>query len=323
MSDVLVIGAGVAGLTTAASCIDRGLSVRVVDRADGFGPAQCSWWAGGMLAPWCERESAEEPVVELGVAAAGWWEAHGAKVTREGTLVVANPRDRAELNRFARRTSNFERIDGDRLGELEPALAGRFSAGLLFAEEAHLNPRETLQALAGWLKARGAEIVFGVDGEGVEPDGAIVIDCRGLAADLDELRGVKGEMLILRSSEVELTRTVRMLHPRHPIYVVPRGDGVFMLGATMLESGDRERITVRSMLELLGAAYALHPGFAEAEVLEIGVDARPAFEDNLPKTVWRDGRLYANGLYRHGFLLSPALGAEAAGEAARALEKRA
>ena len=127
-------------------------------------------------------------------------------------------------------------------------------------------------------------------------------------------------MLILRSTEVELERTVRFLHPRHPIYLVPRGDGVFMLGATMIESDDRKRVTARSMLELLGAAYALHPAFAEAEVLEIGVDARPAFQDNLPQVLWRDGRLHANGLYRHGFLLSPSMAATAADEAARALD---
>lgn len=322
MTDVVVIGAGVAGLTAAAACVDRGLAVRVVDRADGFGPAQCSWWAGGMLAPWCERESAEQVVIDLGAAAADWWSAHGADVVREGTLVVANPRDRGELARFARRTDNYERIDGSRLGALEPALAGRFSAGLFFADEAHLSPRDALLALAKWLQARGVAIDFDVDGDSVTGAG-VVIDCRGLGAGLADLRGVKGEMLILRSPEIELTRTVRLLHPRHSIYVVPRGDGVFMLGATMLESGDRRRITVRSMLELLGAAYALHPGFAEAEVVEIGVDARPAFQDNLPKAFWRDGRLHANGLYRHGFLLSPALGADAAEEAARALEKRA
>lgn len=325
MKDIVVIGAGVAGLTTAAACVARGLSVRVVDRAPGLGPDMCSWWAGGMLAPWCERESAEERVVEEGAAAADWWEAHGATVVREGTLVVANPRDRSELQRFGRRTSNFERIDGARIAELEPALEGRFGAALYFAEEAHLAPRQTLEALVAWLRAHGVSVDFGIDGDDLAALGphGLLIDCRGLAADLPELRGVKGEMLILRSREVELTRTVRFLHPRHSIYLVPRGDGVFMLGATMIESADRARVTARSMLELLGAAYALHPGFAEAEVLEIGVDARPAFSDNLPRIVWRDGRLHANGLFRHGFLLSPTLATMAAAAAASALEKRA
>jgi glycine oxidase len=80
-----------------------------------------------------------------------------------------------------------------------------------------------------------------------------------------------------------------------------------MVGATMIESGERSRVTARSMVELLNAAYALHPAFAEAEIVEIGADARPAFPDNLPR-VRQEGRtLFLNGLYRHGFLLSPAL----------------
>lgn len=122
-----------------------------------------------------------------------------------------------------------------------------------------------------------------------------MIDCRGLAARdiLPDLRGVKGEMLVIRCPDVTLTRPVRLLHPRIPLYVVPRGDGVYMLGATMIESEDRRRITVRSMLELLSAAYAINPAFGEAEVLEIGVDLRPAFRDNLPRIRRRGRTIYA------------------------------
>ena len=85
-----------------------------------------------------------------------------------------------------------------------------------------------------------------------------------------------------------------------------------MLGATMIESDGRGVVTARSVLELLSAAYALHPGFGEAEILELGADARPAFPDNLPRigrAPYPDGgdRLYGNGLYRHGSLLAPAV----------------
>ena len=80
-----------------------------------------------------------------------------------------------------------------------------------------------------------------------------------------------------------------------------------MIGATMIESERRGRVSVRSAVELLNAAYALHPAFGEAEIVELGADLRPAFPDNLPR-VRREGRvLRANGLYRHGFLLAPAL----------------
>ena len=85
-----------------------------------------------------------------------------------------------------------------------------------------------------------------------------------------------------------------------------------MIGATMLETGGKYRVTVRSAVEMLNAAYALHPGFAEAEILELGSDARPAFPDNLPRLRRRGNTLYANGLYRHGYLLAPAVARMAA-----------
>ena len=72
------------------------------------------------------------------------------------------------------------------------------------------------------------------------------------------------------------------------------------------------RVTARSLLEMLSAAWALHPAFGEAEVVEVGVDARPAFRDNLPRIRRRDGTVYLNGLFRHGFLLAPAMARMAA-----------
>lgn len=314
MTRAVVIGAGVAGLTVALELKRAGVEVTVIDRADGMGAAQCSWWAGGMLAPWCERESAEEAVITDGRHAADWWEEAVGNVARNGTLVIAPSRDRGELKRFARRTTGHETIGTAEMGDLEPDLAGRFAQGLWFAEEAHLDPRLAMGRLHERIEALGAQVRFETE---VPPKADLVFDCRGFAArdQLTDLRGVKGEMLILRTRDVRLSRPIRLLHPRHPIYIVPRENGIFMLGATMIESADRQRITVRSMLELLGAAYALHPAFGEAEIVETGVDVRPAFPDNLPRVVTQNGRVHVNGLFRHGFLLSPMLAQRAVKEA--------
>ncbi|MDX8355507.1 FAD-dependent oxidoreductase [Cognatiyoonia sp. IB215182] len=297
-----VIGAGVAGLAVATELVSRGAQVQVFDPAGPPGPHGCSWWAGGMLAPWCEFENADEPVLRLGQQAIDWW-AGKVDLQRKGTLVVAARRDRADLRRFARRTEGFTEV-GDKIVELEPDLRG-FPHGLFFEAEANLNPREALQTLHQSLVERG--VVFH---QTPAPEGlSNAIDCRGLSARdaLPDLRGVKGEMLVIRCPDVSLTRPLRLLHPRIPLYIVPRGDGIYMLGATMIESEDSNRITARSMLELLSAAYALNPAFGEAEVQEIGVDLRPAFPDNLPRIRRRGGTIYANGLYRHGYLLAPAL----------------
>ncbi|TGU52601.1 FAD-dependent oxidoreductase, partial [Mesorhizobium sp. M2D.F.Ca.ET.148.01.1.1] len=90
------------------------------------------------------------------------------------------------------------------------------------------------------------------------------VDCRGIAAGDAALRGVRGEMLILRMPDVSLSRPVRLLHPRFPLYIVPRADHHFMAGATMVESDEAGPVTVRSMMELAGAAFAVHPAFGEA-----------------------------------------------------------
>ncbi|WP_300549715.1 FAD-dependent oxidoreductase [Roseovarius sp.] len=306
MSNPITIrGAGVVGLCLASELSKRGAPVTLRDPAPGPGPQACSWWAGGMLAPFCEGYTAEEQVVRLGQEAADWWQSHGATVHRNGSLVVTLARDRAELSQFARRTTGHETVSGANLAELEPLLADRFDRALFFKDEAHINPRLSLENLRARLITDG--VTF--EQTGAMPDAQTVIDCRGLAARdaLKDLRGVKGEMVILRAPDLVLSRPLRLLHPRFPLYIVPRGDGVFMLGATQIESGERGRASVRSVMELLSAAYALHPAFGEAELLEIGTDARPAFADNLPRIRRRGGTIYVNGLFRHGFLLSPAL----------------
>jgi glycine oxidase len=302
-----VVGAGVVGLATATALAERGAMVTLIERAGDLS-ASASWLAGGMLAPFCEGESAPPLVFELGRGAIDWWARRAPGVVRAGTLVVAPPRDVGEIERFAVRTSGWERVDDRRIAELEPDLAGRFSSGLFFPGEGHVDPRSALAALLEGLSARGAEVRFGADGERLRPEAGAVVDCRGFGAraHLPELRGVRGEMIRVRARDVALTRAVRLLHPRMPAYIVPRTDREFMIGATMIESASASAVTVRSALELLGAAYALHPAFGEAEIVEMSAGVRPAYPDNEPRIEECDGRIYVNGFYRHGFLLAPA-----------------
>lgn len=307
---ILVKGAGVAGLTVAHELWSRGHDVAVFDPVGDHRHA-ASWYAGGMLAPYCERESAEQAVVDLGAGAADWWDAAlPGLVRRNGTLVVAPARDTGELRRFAGRTTGFEPVDHAKIAALEPDLAENFRSGLFFGQEAHLDPRNALMQLRTKLAAAGVEF------HAAAPDVAAydrTVDCTGMAARLSGLRGVRGEMLLLRTAELSLARPVRLIHPRFPLYIVPRDDNMFMVGATMIESEQSGPIRARSLMELLNAAYALHPAFGEAELVETGVGIRPAYADNLPR-VSRDGAtIHINGLYRHGFLLAPAMAVRAAG----------
>ncbi len=308
-TNVAIVGSGVMGLTAAHQLALRGASVTIYDRRREAGRG-CSWWAGGMLALWCEMESAEPLIGDLGLESLAYWREHFPNVINKGSLVVAPPRDTPDLKRFAARTSHFDVIDGPRIAALEPDLAGRFETGLFFKEEAHLDPRNALSFLQGRLQ-KDFGVTFKMDAD-VRPealDASYVLDCRGYEARdvLPDLRGVKGEMLIVRSTEISLSRPIRLLHPRIPVYIVPRDDHHFMVGATMIESSDQSRISARSIVELLNATYALHPSFGEAEIIETGTDVRPAFPDNLPRIRRAGNILRLNGLYRHGYLGAPAL----------------
>ncbi|MEY8880481.1 FAD-dependent oxidoreductase [Donghicola sp. XS_ASV15] len=289
-----VLGAGVAGLCVATALSERGLPVELVAGPD----IPASHWAGGMLAPMCEGESAPPEVVQMGKHAADWWSARFDGVHWRGTLVVASPRDQAELQRFARAARGHHTVDP---AHYEADLKGRFSRALYFPEEAHMDPRAAMACLRQRLADSGVAMVKATKGQ--------IIDCRGLAArdQLPDLRAVRGEMLLVHAADVHLTRTIRLLHPRFPCYVVPRGNGVYMIGATMVESDDDGPITARALMEMLSAVYTIHPAFAEAQLLETGTGLRPSFPDNIPCIREIGGRIHVNGMYRHGFLAAPHL----------------
>ena len=312
---VSVVGAGIAGTWTALLLAEAGCAVTLYERGEEHRLSSAtSWWAGGMLAPDCESEGAEPIVVRLGRRSLDLWRKHLPDTIVEGSLVVAHPRDRAELDRFARQTSGHERVGAERLAALEPALAGRFREALFFADEGHVEPRRVLETMRTALRARGVELRFGTSVVPGDLDG-IVIVCRGLAARdaLPDLRGVKGEVVVVETAEIALTRPVRLMHPRWPLYVIPRADNRFLIGATSIESEDASGVTVRSALELMTAAYTIHPCFGEAKIVEIGTALRPAFPDHAPRIQVTGDAIAVNGLYRHGFLLAPALAEIVAG----------
>jgi len=304
---IAVRGAGVVGLWQALALARRGHAVTLYERSPQPFADACSLYAGAMLAPRCEEESADPVIRDLGKRGIALWREMYSGTVANGTLVVALARDRTELDRFARMTGGHRRLSPAGLAGFEPGLADRFAGALYYAEEAHLAPEGALRFLLDAVVAEGVALRLG-DGE--MPRGAdLVIDCRGLAAKdkLPTLRGVRGERIVVRSCEVNLARPVRLLHPRFPLYVVPWGEGLYMIGATVIESEETGAITLRSALDLLSAAYALDPAFAEAEIVWQGAGARPAFPDNRPRIIVAKGYIYVNGLYRHGFLLAPVL----------------
>jgi glycine oxidase len=304
---VAIIGAGIAGAWQALLFAQAGHDVTLFERGGASMTQATSHWAGGMLAPYCEREASEPVITRLGIRALDLWREQFPDTPFNGSLVVSHPRDRADYERFARMTSNHRRLGAEAVTALEPSLDGRFRDALFFPDEGHVEPRVVLPELHARIAAAGGSIQFDTEQRPDQADG-IVIDCRGLFArdTQPDLRGVKGEMIIVETDEIVLARPVRLIHPRWPLYIIPRANNQFMIGATSIERED-DGVSVRSALELLSAAYAVHPAFGEARIVEIGSGLRPAFPDNLPRISIDNQRIAVNGLYRHGFLLAPAL----------------
>lgn len=304
---ISVVGAGIAGTWQALLFAKSGRSVAVYERDGAAMTHSTSHWAGGMLAPLCESEAAEPVITRLGLRSLDLWREMLPETPFNGSLVIAHGRDRADFERFARLTGGHRRVGADEIAALEPALAGRFREALFFPQEGHVEPRRVLPALHDKLRAAGVPIEFNADVSPRDLDG-LVIDCRGLGArdTCPDLRGVKGEIITIETGEIRLSRPIRLIHPRWSLYIVPRENNRFFLGATSIETED-DGVSVRSALELLTAAYAVHPAFAEARIVDIGAGLRPAFPDNLPRVTVENARITVNGLYRHGFLIAPAL----------------
>ena len=339
--DVAILGAGLAGRLAAWQLVRSGARVALVERAGPDGAGSAAYVAAAMLAPLAESAIAERRIVDLGIASVDLWRAWLAELPEpvffqeDGTLVVWHARDRAEMSLFTSRvravappelvSQRLRALDGKGVGEVEPALAGRFPQGLLLAGEGQLDNRGALRALLSCAVSEGVHCVWEageVDAEslpklGIRAD--VVLDCRGLGARASwpaqpggtqpGLRGLRGEVVRVHAPDVKLHRPVRLLHPRYPIYIAPKPNDLYVIGATELESEDDSPMSVRSALELLSAAHSLHPAFGEARVLELNVQRRPTRPDHLPAIrVDQNARVVrVNGLYRHGFLIAPAV----------------
>jgi len=320
--DIAVVGGGLVGRCLAWRASRAGARVVLYDAASSRGDDSAAWVAAGMIAPTTEAIDADSQIASMGEHSLALWPRWLAELPvpvfyRDyGTLLLWHRENSGEAVRAQRmvasRQSNatVKRLEGRQVGELEPALGTRFSEALHIPNEAQVDNRELLKAVAIALEEASVEChweTFVVDG--TLAAAGIVVDCRGTGAKRDwpQLRGVRGEIVRLNAPEIELNHMLRLLHPRYPVYIVPRAEGRIVVGATCIEGDDRSPVSVRGALELLTSAYSVLPALAEARILEFNTQVRPALPDNLPALHFDHERkvLYVNGLYRHGFLLTP------------------
>lgn len=338
---IAIAGAGLLGRLLAWQLNKARLDVTLFE-AGSFTPSEpqskraAAFTAAGMVAPLSEAVVSDEGVYRMGQFALAHWPRWTNQLNTDrnttdplffgnGSLVVAHPQDASELEQFARELhfvipacNSYQQITQTQIQALEPDLSPNFQQGLFLQEEGHLHNREFLRLLGdniinSAIKVRehtAVDVGAGkVIANGTAEEFDLVIDCRGLGAktQMQQLRGVRGETLHVETSEIRLQRPVRLMHPRYQLYVVPKPGNRFIIGATQIESEDRSPVTLQSSLELSSALYTLSPAFAEARIIEMDTNLRPAFMDNLPKVNIQDGLISANGLFRHGYLLAPAV----------------
>ncbi|MDC0254596.1 FAD-dependent oxidoreductase [Bacteriovoracales bacterium] len=330
-----IVGAGIMGRMVCLLALKRGMKVSLFDQGPSLPEANlpCSLVAAGMLSPYCELEKADFRISQLGIDSLPLWKEISQLMGKElffqneGGLVLAHPEDQKEISKLKNIIEkynlefSYKELVGDQLNSVGPELRQKFSRALFFENEGQVDPWsfyrcfnkmilpqcedsffETPVLKMGNHKITTAQKNFEYDW---------IIDCRGLEGkkDQSQLRGVRGEIIKIHAPEINLSRPIRLMHPRYCIYIVPRENNHYLIGATNLESEDFSPISVRSALELLSACYSVNSSFSEARIIEMNVQCRPAFPDNNPKIIIHreEGLIRANGLYRHGYLISPKL----------------
>ncbi|NBE95372.1 glycine oxidase ThiO [Nonomuraea sp. K271] len=261
----------------------------------------------------------------------------------DGTLDVAfGADDLAALDELAAFMEKLdlpvERLTGRECRRLEPMLAPAVRGGLLAPGDAWVDPRRVTAALLAALDRRGVPLVRARVSELLRDDGKVTgvrltppdVQAPGVAdggvprevraervilaagawsAALAgvPVRPVKGQILRLRSSQPLLGRCVRGTVHGSSVYLVPRGDGELVVGATQEELGFDTRVTAGGLYELLRDARELVPGVTELEVADVVAGLRPGTPDNLPAIgpSGTPGLTLATGHHRGGVLLAP------------------
>ncbi len=336
MKNIAIIGAGLLGRLLAWRLNEHYQSdchITLVDQfgRDHFGTGLV---AAAMVAPYTEAVGTEAITQEIGERSMDLWNdwlpglqtvtGHHIAFQQNGTLVVSHPQDDPVWRRFQIKAQalvppdKMQLLDQQALADAEPQLAG-FLKALYFAREGAISNLDLYAALADYFnQAVNIDWIentpvneFSTNGriEGFDNSFDVVFDCRGngAKADLKGFRSVRGEVARVHAPEVDIKHCVRLMHPRFPLYIAPRANHEYIIGATQIESDDDSPVTVRSGLELLSALYSLHQGFGEAHIIELLSALRPTFMSNQPRIEINNKLLRINGLYRHGYLFAPAL----------------
>jgi glycine oxidase len=339
---VAIVGAGILGRLLALELHDRGMDVTLFEKGRSNGSSACGYVGLGMIAPWSEwpfYPPGDLIPFHLGHASLPLWEKIGVKLCvrfdylKKGVILLARHEELGLINDFKKRIksapvhSQWAPLSADNIEALEPEISSHFPSGVFLPEEGCLSSRDFFVATNKYFRAiglsfhslcgacdilpasKGKSVLFAPNVTPSKQTFDFIVDTRGLGAKTKEngLRGVRGETLDVLAPQVQLSRCVRVMDSKFPLYILPRGNGIYSLGATCLESEDEGPISVRTTLEILSMARFVHEGFMEGKILSSATQLRPAFPHNSPEIIMGKNHMRVNGLYRHGILCAPAL----------------
>lgn len=328
---IAILGSGLMGRVLGFRLYQEGyVNLTLIDADTAHGKQSPAYIAAGMLAPLCESVMGGKLIYTLGKNSLTLWQQYLSLLNltdlynNNGTLLLATREFSQEISHYLKKisfntnvTNYYQLLDNQGITKLEPEL--NFHQGYFLPTEAAINARSIFTHLGNYLAhkvnwhnetlVKYTKYEPRVNINGISYDFDLVIDCRGLGSrELQpQLRGIRGEIIRVHAPEINISRPIRLFHPRHNIYISPYMNNHYIIGATEIEAEDFSPISIKSTLDLLNCANIIHGGFSEARIIEMSTNCRPTLSNNLPQLIAKDNFLSINGLYRHGFLLSPAL----------------
>ena len=334
MKKIGIVGGGLLGRLAAFVLTESGHIVEVYEKTPenpGLSNLRAAaFTSAGLLSPISEKDSGGNIIFELGTKSLNLWSYLDKKIKKiideglglflKGNLFVSSP---AEVDNAIRLFNKIgfkgPPLSKDEKNTIEPNLSEKLICWIV-PDEGQIYPSRALNALVvatnklseksvwhfntlvenfgpGWIKTE--KTVTNYD---------FVFDVRGVGATDVGIRGVRGEVVLLDPpSNFCLRHPVRFLHPRFKIYIVPHENRRVLVGSTEIESQDVSPISLQSALDLLTVARYVFPELSEARILSTDVNLRPASFNNQPFFQIKENLVHVNGLFRHGWLVAPAL----------------
>ena len=335
---IAIIGAGLVGRLTALKLILAGHDLTILEAQSFDHPHNAAAMSAGLVAPLSESVHTTPEMTNLGFRSSVLWpsllnelkeldpEHETVFYSTAGTIAISFPEEQECLLQYRKQLvtalpeqkQNIQMLYNDEVMAIEPELS-RFETAIYLANEGNLCNHQFLQSSSRALRKHASFVdhwALQGDGSDLQAQYDFIFDCRGAGAvnahtraetDDHSLVSVRGEAIRVRSTDVKLLRPVRVIQQRFDIFIVPKPHDIFVVGGTELDKHGTHAVTVRSSLDLLSAIYALHPGFADAEIIEAIAGQRSVYSNKNPSITVSENIACINGLSRQGWLAGPAL----------------